>query len=99
MKRFDTDVGSLQSALEERPKVFHSVGVDLPIHVPLRMVNHLMLEFLIQPDIRHKRIGIDRAARLNVLINLALKHVLASSGNDTSPNFAIPFEDADNRSL
>lgn len=38
MERFDGDVGALQGALQQRPKVLAAVGVDLPVHVAFGMV-------------------------------------------------------------
>ena len=42
MERFDANVGSLKPTLQERPEIFQSVCVNLPVHVPLRMVNHVV---------------------------------------------------------
>jgi hypothetical protein len=33
MKTFDANVGSLDAALQERPKVLHAIGVNLPVHI------------------------------------------------------------------
>src|ERR1017187_2624093 len=45
---FHGNVGAVQPALEQRPEVLQAVGVDLAVHIPHGVVNHLMLE-LIQP--------------------------------------------------
>ena len=39
MKRFDRDIGALDGALQQRPKVFHTVGVNLPIDITLGVVD------------------------------------------------------------
>src|SRR5258708_40236513 len=39
VKRLYRNVCAFQSALEQTPKVFESVGVDLPFNVPLCMVD------------------------------------------------------------
>ncbi len=67
MKRLDANVGSLQATLEKRPEVFEAIGVNLAIHILFGVVNYLMLKFLVQADVRHKRIGIDRASWFDVL--------------------------------
>lgn len=42
MERFDADIGSFQSSLQERPEVFDPVHVYLAINVFLCVVDHLM---------------------------------------------------------
>lgn len=97
---FHAHIGSLDSALEETPEVLKSVSVNLPVNVLLGMVDYLMLEILVlQSLIGEKRIGIDRAACLDVTPNLGLKMMLAASGNHHCANFAAAFKDAHDGSL
>src|SRR5205823_9313532 len=42
MKRLDVHIRSVDAALEQRPKVFQSVGVDAPFHVALGMIDELV---------------------------------------------------------
>jgi hypothetical protein len=44
MKRFDTNVSAVESALQERPEIFHRVGIDIPIRILNGMVDDGMLE-------------------------------------------------------
>ncbi len=46
MKRLDTDVGSIQTTLEQRPKVFQPVGVNLAVYVLDGVVDHLVLKLI-----------------------------------------------------
>lgn len=46
MERFHANVGAFESALEQAPKIFESVGVNLPVNIPLGMVNNLVSESL-----------------------------------------------------
>lgn len=46
MERLNADVGAFQSALEQAPKIFQPVCVNLPVDVPLGMVDYLMREIL-----------------------------------------------------
>jgi len=47
MELFDANVGSLESALEQAPEVFESVGVNATVNVPFRMVNDFVPETLV----------------------------------------------------
>ncbi len=42
VERLITDVCTLEAPLEQAPKIFQSVRVDVPPHISLRMVNGLM---------------------------------------------------------
>jgi hypothetical protein len=100
MKGFHAHVGTFDSALQQAPEVFESVGVNLPVNVFLGMVNHMMLEILVfQSLIGKQRIGVNRAASLDVMANLSLKVMLAASGNHHCANFSATFHDAEHGSL
>lgn len=58
MKRLNSDVGSAQRSLQQRPEVLHAVDVHLPTNVSLSLVNHVMHEAPLHPAV----IG-DRAVR------------------------------------
>jgi len=49
-ERLDTHLGGVQTALEQAPKVLHAVGVTLPIHILLGMVDNLMDDFSSSPQ-------------------------------------------------
>ena len=95
MERLDADVGSFQSALEEAPEVFESVGVNLSVNVLFGMVNDLVLEpLMLESLIGHERIGVDRAACFDVSANVGLQRMLFAIGNDGGANFTATFQDA-----
>ena len=96
MELFHAHIGSLESALEQTPEVFKSVGVDLPINVFFGMVNDLVLESLLSESlIGHERIGVDRAASFDVSANLSLQGVLFAIADNRAANFSATFENAD----
>src|SRR6266850_7590070 len=66
VKRLYRNVRALQSALEQAPKVFQSIGMDLPFNVPFRMVNRFMCKIRIESLIGHERVGVDRALGCDV---------------------------------
>ena len=45
MKRLDTDIGSIDAALEQAPEVFQSVSVNQPVNVLDSVIYHLMRVF------------------------------------------------------
>ena len=54
---FDRNVGAVNPALQQAPKVLGSVGVDLPVDLRFSMVDDLMLEGLFQPVIGLQRVA------------------------------------------
>src|SRR6266404_1463593 len=88
MERFNVDVCSLESALEEAPEVFESVGVNLPINVTFCMVNRLVQEVWPQSLIGHERIGVDGAFCFNVSANTRLQVMLPAGRDDVGANLA-----------
>ena len=52
MEGFDADIGSVQSALEKAPEVFHSVRVDSSVDVRLSVVNDLVGIGVIESPVR-----------------------------------------------
>ncbi len=58
VERFDRNISSVETALEETPKILASVRVYIPVHVGYSVVTHLMLK-LIKPVIRLRRVAIE----------------------------------------
>jgi hypothetical protein len=97
MERFDRNIGSLQLALEKTPEVFESVGVNLPVNVSLGMVNDLMLESLcLESLIGHERVGVYRAACLDVSANVLMEQVFLAIADDSRANLTTTFQDSHN---
>ena len=42
MERFDGNISPAKVALQQAPEVFESVGMNLPVNIPLCVVNNLM---------------------------------------------------------
>src|SRR5437870_3351054 len=75
MKRLNGNVGPTKAALQERPKVFHSVHMDASAHIGLSLVDHIMDELPIHASIVSNRIvRIEPRTILHVLEN----HILQS---------------------
>ena len=71
VERFHGHVGSGQSALEQAPIVLNGVGVDFPIHVGDRVIDHLMGVASFQAFVGAQRIAVERRARFDVSDDLA----------------------------
>jgi hypothetical protein len=100
MKRFDADVGAFQSTLEQAPKVFESIGVNLPVNVAFGMANNLMCEsLLLESHIGHERIGVDRAACCDVTVDFSMHFFFATVAYDANANFSTTFQDTHDSSL
>ena len=71
MKRLYSNVGSTKAALQERPEVLDSVGVNLTFDIPLNMVDYFMGELIGQSvAIRGEVIGNDLRSTFKVIENL-----------------------------
>src|ERR1700722_151417 len=93
MEFFDANVGAFELALEQAPKVFKSVGVDLPVNVLFGMVDNLVLDaLLLESHVGHERIGIDRAACLDVCANVGLQKMFLAIANYCGPNLTTTFK-------
>lgn len=70
MNRVNADVGSLESALQERPKVLDSVDVNVAVHELYSMVDSLMVIGIRQTEIGLQSAGVDRSAGFDTGANL-----------------------------
>src|SRR5207247_2059044 len=88
MERLDADVGAAKRALEQRPEVFESVGVDLAARIRLGMVNDIVSVFAREPLIGLERVGVDFGPALDVLTDGGLQDVLAGGADDQRADLA-----------
>ena len=78
MERFNTHVSSLDGALQQRPEVFQSVGVDVPLRVGLGVVNERCGGSRHSCASRYgKRIGEDAAIRFRCCLFMRADQVFA----------------------
>lgn len=100
MELFDADVSAFQLALEKAPEVFESVGVNLSVNVPFRMVHDLMLEVLmLEHIVGVESVSVDRAVCFDVTANLGIKNGFAAIWNDRCANFSTAFQHSHDWSL
>src|SRR3954462_8098927 len=96
MERFNGNIGAFQSAFYEAPKVFESVGVNLPVNVLFGMVNDSMSVFLVQSPLRVAIIGRELRAGFDVIPNKCMQNVTLSILKNLSSHFAATFQNSTN---
>src|SRR5579884_563811 len=94
MERLNTDVGSCNPTLEQRPEVFEPVRVNLPVNVLLRMVNNFVSVIPRQSVIREQRVSVERGASLHVCLNCGLQASFAPIFDNKGANLSATFEHA-----
>lgn len=78
VKRLDADVGTVQTALQEAPEVFHCIGVNVAVYVFNRVVDDGVLIVGTQAVVGLQFIGKDCRASFDVLSDLFLKFPLTA---------------------
>jgi CheY-like chemotaxis protein len=99
MKRFYSNVGSLESALQERPEILKAVGVYAAIHVCLGVVNDLVRILFAQAFVSAHLIGKESRASCDVRTDDRLQSVLLSICDDLSANATSALQDSHDDSL
>jgi len=101
MEFLNANVSSLQSPLEQTPKVFEAIGMHAPVNVPFCMVNDLVLEPLLpQALIGHERVSVDCAPCFDVRDDMALQSMFATIADNGGANLtSAPIKSADDCGL
>ena len=86
MERLDVNVGALDGALQETPKVLNPVRMNLAVNVPFGMVDDPMYVVVSEVIVRPQRVSVDLRARDNVLSNVGAERttltVINGGGSD-----------------
>src|SRR6266496_2118829 len=86
MKRLDVHIGPFDSALQQRPKVFKAISVNMTLGAGLRMVDHLMNVFVRKLVIRGMAIGNNFRTLLNIGSHFGVKIAHANPTHEFTPN-------------
>lgn len=86
MEWFDSNVGSAQSALDQRPEVVQALSVNLPFDVLDSVIHDFVNEILVQVLIADSGIGVDLAPILDVLEDFVLQGLALDVWNDRRAN-------------
>ena len=98
VERLDTDVCSVQTALQKTPKVLHRIRVNISVHVLYGVINYLMLEF-VKTLVGFQSISKDRGTGLNVVANMFLQFAFLAAVYDERSNVSAALHDAHHGSL
>ena len=90
----NADVGSMQPALQQAPKVLHRVGVDILPNVFNRMIDNLMLVIVSKSLIRLQRIAIESRSRFHFFFHERLQGLLTAIIDHAGANLATAFKEA-----
>src|ERR1035438_2652627 len=88
MEWLDRHVSPAQVSLKKRPEIFQPIRVDLPIDIPLCMVNELMHVPPVECIVGDCAIRVDFGAIPNLLENFVLESFTLHVGNNLRANFS-----------
>src|SRR5580698_5292898 len=86
MKRFDRDIRSAESSLEQAPEVFHALSVNLPVYVLLKVIDELVLVLGGKSEIGIELIGHNRGTLLNKIAHGTMHGGVLAISNDSRLN-------------
>jgi hypothetical protein len=95
----DTNVGAMQTTLQETPEVLNRVGVDIAVHILHGVVDDGVLILVFKPVVRLQFISEDRGSGFDVLADLLLQFRLAAVINDHCPHIPVTFNHAEDYGL
>lgn len=99
VKGFHANVGATNCALQERPEVFHAVGMDIRFGVAHEVIDLLMRKMRVEFVIRSERIRIDRAAGFNVFMDFGKQGFTLGVGNRSRNDAAFAFQQSHDNGL
>src|SRR5438270_723190 len=99
MKWFDAHIGSADTALQQAPEVFQSVGMNGSVYVCDRMIDDLVGVFSGQTFVRKQLVGIQSGASFYPLLDFLLHNLLATILNDNGLDFSAALDESDNCSF
>ena len=94
VERLYRNVGALQSALQQTPKVLKPVGVDFPFRIGFGVVNHAMNVLSVQSEIGGVSIGEKLCSSLEVFLDRTTNLRLVSDRKNLGPNLTVPSQQA-----
>jgi hypothetical protein len=94
MEWLDAYVCSLESALEQTPKVFQSVCVNLAVNVSFRVVDHVVAVIANESVIRLQLVAEKGRASGNVILHFFMDCFLAAIRKNLCTDFATAFQDS-----
>src|SRR5450755_746532 len=99
MKRFHSNVGSLQAALQQRPEILKAISVYATVHILNRMVYDLVLKLAVQTFVSAHFVGKKFGSDFDMLSNDWLQCCLQSIWNHKSTDVATALQESHDDSL
>src|ERR1700722_3921807 len=99
VERFNSNVSSTQSALEQTPEVFHALSVHLPVYILLKVVNKLVLVLAGKSVVALKLVGHNRGTLLNEIAHSTVNGGVLAISDDSRLNLASTLKCADDHGL
>src|ERR1035441_3477664 len=92
VERLYAHVGAVQSALQQTPEILDTVGVDIAIHVRFHVVDYVMGEIGLKPEVRLQFVGENVGTRFNVLVDVGYQRTALRIADDGSLDLAAALE-------
>lgn len=99
MKGFNAHIRSIDSALQQAPEVFETVGMNPTIDVLDSMVHNLVSVLPRQTLVGEKEVSVEGRTGLNMLLHFGLEGSFLPVRNNGCANLAAALEDAHNSDL
>jgi nitrilase len=94
MKRFDAHIGSVDTALQQRPEVFKAVGVDAPVHIFNGVVHNLVRVGSGESFVGQQGVGVESRTRFHMLLDFSLESGFLAVRNYGRYDLAATLQDA-----
>src|SRR6266566_7734424 len=82
MERLNRNIRALQTALEQRPEIFHPVCVNKTFNISLRVIDNAANVGIVKTVITTMRIGVDVGTFFDVASHSRIKNRSGSSRNN-----------------
>ena len=99
VERLNRDVGSVQSALEARPEVLNSIGVDVAANIAVNVIDYLMHVRASNEGIGGVFIGDEVSASLHIVEKRGFHGRAFAIPDNASANLAAPLQHSHHDSL
>src|SRR5579863_458390 len=99
MKRLYGNVSSAKAALQQRPEVFHTLSMNLPVHILLKVIDELVLVLCAKFAIAGELVSHNRRTPLNKIADGTMHAGILAISDDSRLNFASALKRSDYHGL
>ena len=99
MKRFDTHIRAMDTALEKRPEILKAIRVYAAIHVLNSVIYNLVRIVASEPFIGEQGIGVECCASRDVFAYFVLQYSLTATRNNLRANLPATLQNPENSSF